>query len=138
MFYRPGGALKRISVQYDTVYADFVGGATGWLPINRGDNVAINISRAALTFQTVAQSIIIPSPIAPEVQVVMELKVFGGDPDKSARPLDQWQNVVVATSRRAQRAGWVRTRILNINNSDGTGIVMDMQISRTGDDGAVT
>ena len=68
----------------------------------------------------------------------MELKVFGGDPDTSARPIDQWQNLVVATSRRAQRAGWVRLRIININNSDGTGVVMDMQVSRTGDDGAVT
>lgn len=138
MFYRPGGAAKRISVQYDTAYADFIGGATGWLPINRGDNIAVNISRAALTFQSVAQSLITPSPIAPEVQVVMELKIFGGDPDASARPVDQWQNLVVATSRRAQRAGWTRLRIININNGDGTGVVMDMQISRTGNDGAVT
>ena len=138
MFYRPGGAAARISAQYDTVYADFIGGATGWLPINRGDNIAVNVSRAALTFQSVAQSLITPSPVAPEVQVVMELKVFGGDPDASARPVDQWQNLVVATSRRAQRAGWVRLRIININNSDGTGVVMDMQVSRTGDDGAVT
>ena len=120
------------------MYADFIGGATGWLPINRGDNIAVNVSRAALTFQSVAQSLITPSPVAPEVQVVMELKVFGGDPDASARPVDQWQNLVVATSRRAQRAGWVRLRIININNSDGTGVVMDMQVSRTGDDGAVT
>ena len=138
MFYRPGGASKRINAQQDTVYADFVGAATGWLPINRGDNIAVNMSRAALTFQTVAQSTITPSPIAPEVQIVMELKVWGGDPDASARPIDQWQNTVVATSRRAQRAGWVRLRILSINNADGTGIVMDMQVSRTGDDGAVT
>lgn len=138
MFYRPGGAAARISAQYDTCYADFIGGATGWLPINRGDNIAVNVSRAALTFQSVAQSLITPSPVAPEVQVVMELKVFGGDPDASARPVDQWQNLVVATSRRAQRAGWVRLRIININNSDGTGVVMDMQVSRTGDDGAVT
>ena len=138
MFYRPGGAAARISAQYDTAYADFIGGATGWLPINRGDNIAVNVSRAALTFQSVAQSLITPSPVAPEVQVVMELKVFGGDPDASARPIDQWQNLVVATSRRAQRAGWVRLRIININNSDGTGVVMDMQVSRTGDDGAVT
>lgn len=138
MFYRPGGFATRINAQYDTVYSDTVGGATGWLPINKGDNISINLSRAALVFQSSAQSTIKPSPIAPEVQVVMELKVFGGDPDVSARPIDQWQNMVVATSRRAHRAGWARLRILNINNVDGTGVVMDMQVTRTGDSGAVT
>jgi len=76
--------------------------------------------------------------VAPEVQVLMELKVYGGDPDASARPIDQFQNVVVATSRRAHRAGWARLRVVNINNGDGTGVVMDMQVSRTGESGAVT
>lgn len=138
MFYRPGGSAKRINAQYDTVYADFVGGATGWLPTNKGDTIAVNISRAALTFQSVAQSLITPSVVAPEVQVLMELKLFGGDADASARPADQWQNIIVATSRRAHRAGWVRLRIVNINSGDGTGVVMDLQVSRTGEDGAVT
>ena len=138
MFYRPGGNAKRINAQYDTVYADFIGGATGWLPINKGDTISINICRAALTFQTVAASLITPSPVAPEVQVIMETKIYGGDKDVSARPVDQWQNMVVATSRRAHRAGWMRLRIVNINNSDATGVVMDMQISRTGETGAVT
>lgn len=138
MFYRPGGSAKRINAQYDTCYADFIGGATGWLPINKGDSISINVARAALTFQSVAQSLITPSAVAPEVQVLMELKVFGGDPDASARPIDQWQNMVVATSRRAHRAGWARLRIVNINNGDATGVVMDMQVSRTGEDGAVT
>lgn len=138
MFYRPGGAGKRINAQYDTCYVDFIGGASGWLPINKGDTISVNVSRAALTFQTPSQSLITPSAIAPEVQVLMELKVFGGDPDASARPIDQWQNMVVATSRRAHRAGWARLRVVNINNGDGTGVVMDMQISRTGETGAVT
>lgn len=138
MFYRPGGAAKRINAQYDTVYADFIGGATGWLPVNKGDTIAVNVARAALTFQSVAQSLITPSATAPEVQVLMELKLFGGDPDASARPIDQWQNLVVATSRRSHRAGWARLRIVNINNGDGTGVVMDMQVSRTGESGAVT
>lgn len=132
MFYRPGGAAKRINAQYDTVYADFIGGVSGWLPINEGDNIAVNICRATLAFQSAAQSLITPSPIAPEVQVLMEMKVFGGDPDASARPIDQWQNAVVAASQRANRAGWARLRILNINNGDGTGVVMDMQVTRTG------
>lgn len=138
MFYRPGGTIKRINPQYDTVYADFIGGATGWLPVNKGDNISINVARAALTFQSVALSLITPSAVAPEVQVLMELKIFGGDADASARPIDQWQNMVVATSRRAHRAGWARLRIVNINNGDGTGVVMDMLVSRTGDSGAVT
>lgn len=138
MLYRPGGTVKRINAQYDTIYADFINAATGWLPVNKGDSVSVNIARASLTFQSVAQSIIVPSAVAPEVQVLMELKIFGGDPDQSARPIDQWQNMVVATSRRAYRAGWTRLRVVNINNSDGTGVVMDMQVSRTGDSGAAT
>lgn len=137
MFYRPGGNAKRINAQYDTVYADFIGGATGWLPINRGDNISVNICRASLLFQSTAQSLITPSGVAPEAQVFLEMKVFGGDKDASARPIDQWQNMVVATSRRAHRAGWARLRIVNINNGDGTGVVMDMQVTRTGDSGAV-
>lgn len=138
MFYRPGGAGLRINAQYDTVYVDFINGATGWLPINKGDNISVNVARAALTFSTPAQSLITSSPIAPEVQVLMELKMYGGDHDVSARPVDQWQNMVVATSRRAHRAGWVRLRVVNINNGDGTGVVMDLQVSRTGESGAVT
>jgi len=138
MFYRPGGNAKRINAQYDTVYSDAIGGATGWLPVNKGDTIAVNVCRAALTFQSVAQSLITPSAVAPEVQVLMELKIYGGDPDASARPIDQWQNMVVATSRRVVRAGWARLRIVNINNSDATGVVMDMQVSRTGETGAVT
>lgn len=120
------------------MYVDFINGATGWLPVNKGDTISVNIARAALTFQSVAQSIITPSAVSPEVQVLMELKLFGGDPDASARPIDQWQNMVVATSRRAHRAGWARLRVVNVNNGDGTGVVMDMQVSRTGDSGAVT
>jgi hypothetical protein len=106
--------------------------------VSKGNTIAVNIARAALTFQSIAQSLITPSPIAPEAQVVMEMKMFGGDTDGAARPIDQWQNLVVATSRRAHRDGWVRLRILNINNADGTGVVMDMQVSRTGDVGAST
>jgi len=138
MFYRPGGNAKRINAQYDSVYTDAVGGATGWLPVSKGNTISINICRAALAFQTVAQSLITPSPIAPEVQVVMEMKMFGGDPDGAAVPADQWQNIVVATSRRAHRDGWMRLRVVNINNADATGVRMDMQVSRTGDVGAST
>ncbi len=138
MFYRPGGSTTRINTQYDSVYSDTVGGATGWLPVSKGNTISINVARAALTFQSIAQSLITPSPVAPEAQVLMEMKMFGGDPDASARPIDQWQNLVAATSRRAHRDGWVRLRIVNINNSDGTGVVMDMQVSRTGDAGAST
>lgn len=138
MFYRPGGSATRINNQNDTVYADFVGGATGWLPVSKGNTISVNIARALLAFVSSAQSTITPSPVAPEVQVIMEMKLYGGDPDASARPIDQWQNIVVATSRRAHREGWARLRIVNINNSEGTGIVMDMQIARTGDVGAST
>lgn len=138
MFYRSGGSSTRINAQYDSVYTDAVGGASGWLPVSKGNTISVNIARAALTFVSVAQSLITPSPVAPEAQVIMEMKMFGGDPDASARPIDQWQNLVVATSRRAHRDGWVRLRVASINNSDSTGVVMDMQISRTGDAGAST
>ena len=138
MFYRPGGSATRINNQNDTVYADFVGGATGWLPVSKGNTISINIARASLAFVSAASSIITPNVNAPEVQVVMEMKMYGGDPDASARPIDQWQNIVVATSRRAHREGWARLRIVNINNSESTGVVMDMQIARTGDVGAST
>lgn len=136
MFYRPGGSASRINAQMDTVYSDVIGGATGWLPVSKGNLVAVNISRASLVFQTAAQSVITPSAIAPEVQVIMELKRFGGDPDGSARPIDQWQNSVVGTARRMHLDGYVRLRIVNINNGDGTGVVMDMQVNRNGDPGA--
>jgi len=136
MFYRPGGSAKRINAQCDTVYADTIGAATGWLPVNKGDNIAVNVSRAALAFQSAAQSTITPSPVAPEVQILMEMKLYSGDPDASARPIDQWQNMVVATHRAANRTGWVRLRIVNINNGDGTGVVMDLLVNRTGDSGA--
>lgn len=138
MFYRPGGSASRINNQNDTVYADFIGGATGWLPVSKGNTISVNIARASLLFVSAASSVITPNPVAPEVQVIMEMKVYGGDPDASSRPIDQWQNIVVATSRRAHREGWARLRIVNINNSEGTGVVMDMQVARTGDVGAST
>ena len=138
MFYRPGGNAKRINLQYDSVYSDAIGGATGWLPVYKGNTISVNVCRAALLFQSVASSQITPSAVAPEVQVLMEMKMFGGDKDSAARPIDQWQNMVVATSRRVHRDGWARLRVVNINNSDATGVVMDMQVSRNGDAGAST
>lgn len=138
MFYRPGGSAKAINRQYDMCYADTIGAATGWLPINKGDTIAVNAARASIVFGSPAQSTVTKSPVSPEVQVLLELKMFGGDTDAEAWPIDQWQNVVVATDRRAHRAGWVRLRIVNINNSDGTGVALALQISRTGETGAVT
>lgn len=136
MFYRPGGSASRINQQMDTVYADTIGGATGWLPVSKGDTIAVNLSRASLAFGSAAQSTITTSAVAPEVQVLLEMKMYGADPDVSARPIDQWQNIVVATARRANRNGYVRMRIVNINNGDGTGVVMDVLVNRTGDSGA--
>jgi hypothetical protein len=138
MFYRPGGSSKAINRQYDMVYSDQVNGATGWLPVNKGDTIAVNIARASIVFVSAASSTVTKSPIAVEAQVMLEMKMFGGDADSEAWPVDQWQNMVVATSRRAHRAGWVRLRIVNINNSDGTGAALALQVTRTGDSGAVT
>lgn len=138
MFYRPGGSNKAINRQYDMVYTDQIGGATGWLPINKGDTIAVNINRASIAFVSPAQSTVTKTAIAPEVQAILELKMFGGDTDAEAWAIDEWQNMVVATSRRAHRAGWVRLRAININNGDGTGVAFALQVSRTGDNGAVT
>lgn len=136
MYYRPGGGAKAPNRQQDYVYADFIGGATDWLPINKGDTIAVNIARASIVYSSPAQSQVTTSAVAPEVQVIMELRMLGGAAPMDT-PIDQWQNMVVATSRRAQRAGFVRLRIVNINNADGTGVQMAVQVTRTGDDGAV-
>lgn len=137
MFYRSGGTANAPNRQQDYVYADYVGGATDWLPINRGDTIAVNIARASIVFNTPAQSQVTCSAVAPEVQVLLECKMLGGAASLTM-PIDQWQNMVVATTRRAARAGWVRLKILNINNGDGTGVQLSLQISRTGESGAVT
>ncbi len=133
MFYRPGGSDTRINPQQDEVYADFIDGATGWLPVSKGNVIAVNIARASIVYGSAAQSVVTKSPVAPEAQILMEMKMQG---NAEAWPIDQWQNMVVATMRRANRDGWVRLRIVNINNGDATGVAMALQVNRTGDAGA--
>lgn len=136
MLYRPGGFGDRINVQYDEVYTDRIGGATGWLPCNRGDWIGVNICRASINFSSVASSIVTKEHTAPEVQALLEMKTIGGQRDEESWPIDQWQNLVVATGMRVHRAGFVRLRVLNINNADGTGVAMALQVNRTGDGGS--
>lgn len=136
MFYRPGGSSLRINAQYDECYCDFTGGATGFLPVNKGDWIAVNLSRATIDFKDTATSIVTKTATAPEVQLLLEMKTIGGQMDEESWPIDQWQNTVVATGMRAHRAGFVRLRVTNINNLDGTGVAMALQVSRTGDSGA--
>ncbi len=131
MFYRPGGSNSRISVQYDEVYSDAINGATGWLPVNRGDWISVNISRALIVFGNSASSVVKKINTAEEVQAILEMKTIGGQADAEAWPIDEYQNTVVAKGMDANRAGWVRLRILNINNEDGTGVAMAIQISRS-------
>jgi hypothetical protein len=71
------------------------------------------------------------------MQLLLEMKTIGGQRDEEAWPVDQWQNLVVNTGYRSHRAGWVRLRILNINNAEGTGIAMAIQVSRNIDSGSV-
>ena len=137
-FYRPGGSAKRINAQYDCVYADAAGFATGWLPVNEGDALAVNIARASIVFGSVSSSKVTMTPIAPECAVLLETKFFGSDPDSAAFPVDQWQNLVVATTRDVHGSGWMRLRILAINNADGTGINMALRVARTGRGGRGT
>ena len=135
MFYRPGGG-PRINQQYDECYADFIGAATAFLPVNKGDWIAVNACRASIAFVDPATSIVTKIPTAPEINVLLEMKTIGGQTDDECWPIDQWQNQVVARGLRAHRAGSVRMRILNVNNSEGTGVAMALQLSRTGDSGS--
>jgi hypothetical protein len=130
MFYRPGGFGDRINVQYDEVYADYIGAVTGWLPVNKGDWIAVNACRAQIEFTNPGSSVVTKLYNAPEMQLLLELKTIGGQRDKECWPIDQWQNLVVATGMKIHRAGWVRLRLLNINNLEGTGVAMALQISR--------
>lgn len=133
MFYRPGGSATRINLQTDTVYSDTIGGATGWLPVSKGDTIAVNILRASLVFRSSADSDIISTPVMPEAQILLEQAMYAQDKASGQSvPIDQWQNMVVASSRTAHREGWVRLRIVNINNQDNTGVRMDLQVGRTG------
>ena len=132
MFYRIGGTSKAPNRQQDFVFADTVDMATDWLPVSKGDDVAVNIARAVLTFGTVADSLVTSSPIAPECQVILEQKMLGG-PNPTVFPIDTWQNMVVATSRDIKAQGWVRLIIKNINNDGGaSGLSMALQVNRTG------
>lgn len=132
MFYRPGGSDTRIGTQFDEVYTDTVDGATGWLPVNNGNMIGVNVARASIAYNNAASSVVTRVVEAPEVVIVMEMKFNGSD---TPWPVDSWQNMVVATSRSAPRDGWVRLRVLNINNQDGTGVSMAMQVSRNGNMG---
>ena len=136
MFYRPGGFPNRINVQYDECYVDFIQGATGWLPVNKDDWIAVNVSRATINYVDPATSRVLKTSVAPEVQILLEMKTIGGQQDGESWPIDQWQNTVVATGLRAHRAGYVRLRVLNINNLDGTGVALALQVTRTGSNGA--
>lgn len=127
MFYRPGGSDQRINAQFDEVYTDLIDGATGWLPVNYGNEIGVNIARASIVYNNAASSVVTRSPMAYEAVIVMEQKLTGLD---GAWPMDEWQNIVVATKRTATRDGWVRLRVLNINNMDGDGVSLALQVSR--------
>src|ERR1700723_463242 len=97
-FYRPGGSTKAINRQYDCCYVDTAGLFSGWLPINKGDNISVNVLRASIAFGTAASSVVTMSPIAPEATVLMELRMFGADQNTASPlaglwPIDQWQNM---------------------------------------------
>ncbi len=135
MFYRPGGG-PRINQQYDEVYSDTVNGATAFLPVNKGDWIAINACRASINYVDPATSKVVKVSTAPEAEVLLELKTIGGQDNVECWPIQHWQNLTVATGMRAHRSGMVRMRILSVNNVDGTGIAMALEVSRSGDSGA--
>lgn len=133
MFYRPGGSDSRINAQYDCVFSDSIGGATGWLPVNKGYTIAVNVAKAFLTFQNAAQSKVTKVAVSPEAEIIAEIKM-GGEADDEAYPVKLWSNELVADTLCGQRAGYIRLRIININNDGGTsGVSMSMQVNRTGE-----
>lgn len=134
MFYRKGGQSKALSQQIDVVYTDAVGGCTAWLPVARGNWVAVNACRASIQFNSPITSLVTKTPVAPECTIIYEQK-GGGDKDVEAWPIDQWQNMVVATGRRVNFDGYVRLRLVAINMLDGMGVSLGLQVNRTGDNG---
>jgi len=70
------------------VYSDQIGGATAWLPIAKGDTIAVNIARASIVYGSPVASQVLKSPLAPECAALLELKMFGGDKDNEAWPID--------------------------------------------------
>ena len=138
MFYRQGGSSTRINRSYDEVYSDAIGGATGWLPVNWGDWLAVNVCRASIVFGNTASSVVKKTPQAPQVEVVLEMKTAGGQTDTEAWPVDRWQDLVVATGMQMHRDGWVRLRLLQVNNQDGTGAAMALQVNRNGNMGVAS
>ncbi len=138
MFYRAGGSLTRISVQYDEVYSDAVDGATGWLPVTRGNWLGVNLCRASIVFNNSASSVVKKTPQAPQGEVVLEMKTQGGQTNTEAWPIDRWEDLLVSTGMQINRDGWVRLRITNINNLDGTGFAMALQVNRNGNMGVAS
>ncbi len=138
MFYRAGGSLTRINVQYDEVYSDAVDGATGWLPVYRGNWLGVNLCRASIVFNNSASSTVKKTPQAPQGEVVLEMKTQGGQANNEAWPVDRWEDLLVSTGMQMNRDGWVRLRITNINNQDGTGFAMALQVNRNGNMGVAS
>ncbi len=138
MFYRAGGSLTRINAQYDEVYSDAVDGATGWLPVTRGNWLGVNLCRASIVFNNSASSVVKKTPQAPQGEVVLEMKTQGGQTNTEAWPVDRWEDLLVSTGMQINRDGWVRLRITNINNLDGTGFAMALQVNRNGNMGVAS
>ncbi len=135
MFYRFGGGAGPLNQQQDEVYTDAINGATGWLPVSKGNIVAVNIARASIAFGSSVQSVVTKSALSYEAVVLLEMKMAGGD--NQPWPIDFWQNVVAATGRRMHRDGYVRLRVTNINNDGGnSGVALALQVNRNGDSGA--
>jgi len=120
------------------VYSDAVDGATGWLPVSRGNWLAVNACRATIVFGSTASSVVKKTPQAPQVDIVLEMKTIGGQADSEAWPIDRWQDLLVATGMIMHRDGWVRLRITTVNNQDGTGASMALQVNRNGNMGVAS
>ena len=69
---------------------------------------------------------------------MLELKTVGGQADTEAWPIDRWEDLLVSTGTQVNRDGWVRLRITNINNQDGTGFAMALQVNRNGNMGVAS
>lgn len=134
MFFRKGGGAKALNQQIDVVYTDNIGDSTAWLPVTRGNWVAVNVCRSSINYSNPVASTVTKSVSAPECIVILEQK-GGGEANAEAWPIDRWQNMLVATGRRVNFDGYARLRLVALNQLDGMGVSLGLQVNRTGDNG---
>jgi hypothetical protein len=137
LFYREGSnPATRLDKRRDAVYADAVGHATAWLPVQRSDTIALSVCKARLALAAVSppgQHLFDILPVGrdfPNATVVLEHK-YGGQPDAAARPLEEFVNSPVSATHGAVPVGFVRLRLTCIDNTtDSDGVYLGLTVDQ--------